>query len=141
MIPAFRDVPRDLREWTRWILSIETQGTATISLTGYATAPTGDIEWVRLGRRVTVRVPETITGTSNATTLTMTGIPDQIAPETVKLQSVPLVDNGNTVLGLASITGTTITFLMGSPLSATGFTATGTKSIPAGFQLNYVLDQ
>lgn len=140
LILPFKDIPRDLREWTRWILSIETQNQVTISLTGYGTTVTGDIEWVRLGRRVSLHAPEAITGTSNAVTMTLGNLPESITPETAKRSVVSVVDDGADVLALATISGTTITFATGSPLSPTGFTNSGQKGLPAGFQMHWIVD-
>lgn len=140
MIRAFRSLPQDLREWTVWIRDIETQGNFTATLTGYASNPTGEIEWIRIGRKIRLHAPSAITGTSNATSMTMTGLPDQITPENTKQQLVAVTDSGGQEVGLASISSTTITFSMGSPLSATGFTASSTKGLAAGWMLEWVLD-
>lgn len=69
-------------------------------------------------------------GTSNATTMTITGLPASLTPSTFAC-SVPCIieDNGTVQLGVASLSGTTITF--GKTVSGSGgFTASGTKGLP-----------
>jgi hypothetical protein len=141
VIRVFPSIPQNMREWATWIASIETQGEFTGTLTGYASLPTGDVVWTKLGRRVTIYNPTSILGTSNATTLTMTGVPSSITPATGgKHCPVILIDNGVVVSGLANITSTVITYYMGSPLTTSGFTGSGSKGLFAGCMLSWVLD-
>ena len=140
MIQAFRAIPADLREWLTWIQGIETQGTFTGTLTGYATPPTGELVWTKLGRRVSLYAPETITGTSNATSLTLTGVPASIMPATAKHGTTIVVDNNQAVNAMFNALGTTITFYMGVPYVASGFTNPGVKGLYAGAMLTWLLD-
>ena len=59
-------------------------GTATITGTGFTDPdPTGTLTWIAVpGRFAVVHLPE-LTGTSDATTFTLTGIPSQIQPATL----------------------------------------------------------
>jgi len=67
------------------------------------------------------------TGTSNATTMTMTGVPPCLQPAGSQFVMAYITDNGVTTVEQADITGGTITFRKG--LSTTGFTSTGTKGV------------
>lgn len=118
------------------------QGNFTATVTGYASPPTGTIEYRFAGPQVCLTAQAAITGTSNATSMTMTGAPAAVRPSiAAKLVPVLLTDNGATVIGSASVaTSGTITFGMGAGFSATGFTNTGTKAVPAGWTLCYALD-
>lgn len=119
----------------------------TGALTGYASGPTGTVNYrifanaSGTGKSCTLYVAAAITGTSNANTLTMTGLPAACQPATVALVNCVLNNNTTTVAGIAHIAaaGSTITFYMGSPLSATGFTTSGTKGLPAGWSITYPL--
>lgn len=122
-----------------------TRGTFTGTLTGYASGPTGTVEYTvvqfAVGRHITLYIPA-ITGTSNATSLTMTGLPSALSPTgTVygKLSDGSIVNNGS-YAGSGqgwSINGTTVTFYSGG--SATGWTASGTKG--TGYlQISYYVE-
>lgn len=122
-----------------------TRGTFTGTLTGYASGPTGTVEYTveqfGVGRRITLYVPA-ITGTSNATALTMTGLPAALSPTgTVygKFSDGTIQNNGGFAgSGQAwSVNGTTVTFYSGH--SATGWTASGTKGT-GPLQLSYLVE-
>jgi len=119
------------------------RGNTTVTLTGYAAGPTGTLQWRIEGAsgRVTIWAPAAITGTSNATGLTITGLPYTVFPQTALLVPCFVTDNAVQVsasCNFASGSGT-ITVGMGAGFSATGFTNTGTKGLPAGFTLSYPL--
>ncbi len=100
----------------------------TGTLTGCTTSPTGSIEYSAQGETVTLEVPE-ITGTSNTTAATITGMPDYLQPATAQTCLAITQDNGTSSLSRIVIeTNGTITLNAG--LSAT-FTASGTKGIGA----------
>jgi hypothetical protein len=112
-----------------------TTGSFTGTLTGYAVNPTGTCFWTKVGTAVTLYIPS-ITGTSNATTMTLTGIPAAIQPTTTKNLLCPISDNSvGAIVGNVSVSGATFTFqkyaaFNGSPGSG-GFTASGTKGVPS----------
>lgn len=117
-------------------------GTFTGTLTGYAAGPTGTIQYTRRGGIITLMAPADILGTSDANTLTMTGLPAAVTP--AQEVNVPCVvnDNGSNVLGRAFINNasTTIVFEMpASLLSPTGFTAAGGKGLAEGWQITYAI--
>jgi hypothetical protein len=112
-------------------------GTFTATITGFAAPPTGTATWFRIGKLVILFLP-TITGTSNSTSMTMTGLPAVIQPPTLS-QFCPclLQDNTTNVLGfgLVNAASGTITFTRGVvsgtavTSASTGFTAAGTKGV------------
>jgi hypothetical protein len=50
------------------------EGTFTFTGTGFTTSPTGTAYYTKIGDQVTLRIPD-ITGTSNTTAMTITGLP------------------------------------------------------------------
>lgn len=116
-------------------------GSFTGTLTGYASPPTGTVQYRVEGRRVLVFVTAAITGTSNATSFTMTGLPFGIQPS--QNQQVPCFLTDNTVVVIASCNvvanSSTVTFAMGAGFLTTGFTASGTKALQAGANFSYNL--
>lgn len=140
----------DVLQWTEDDIVVEARDAAKVfsgaftgTLTGYASGPTGTVQFevIRddqgVGKFCTLHVEFAITGTSNATGLTMTGLPTTVQPSTAAYVPCILTDNGTAVHGAASVSGSTITFSCDQPFSTTGFTATGTKALPAGWSISY----
>lgn len=115
------------------------------TLTGYATPVSFDSftspDVSLVGNFVCIHISSAssaITGTSNSTDLTMTGIPAfAIPPRATFALCYGLIDNGVTLAGVASIsTAGVATFsLMDNPPAA--FTNSGTKGLAAGFTMFY----
>ena len=122
-------------------------GSFTATLTGYATPPTGTVNYVVVsnsagtGKLCTLRVGTTITGTSDATSFTMTGLPAACTPTDDVYVTTQVTDNSTEVVATATIaaSGTTITFACDQPFSATGFTAANNKALVAGWSITYPL--
>jgi hypothetical protein len=117
------------------------KGTFTGTLTGFTANPTGTVTWVRMGNIVSVYITSSITATSNAGTMTMTGLPSAIQPASTQVVMCAQLED-NTVqplVGKASITAGTITFQ--TQTVAVGqfntFTASGTKGLIAGWSITY----
>lgn len=68
-------------------------GTFTATGTGFTVNPTGTARWVRLGNQITLFVP-TLSGTSNATTFTVTGLPVALQPTQTSFVVCMGTDNG-----------------------------------------------
>lgn len=114
------------------------QGSFTGTLTGYAAGPTGTVTWQRIGQIVFLYCTAQISGTSNAGTLTMTGIPAAIQPAgNYACLLSRILDNTATSLGTASISGGTITFGIGVAGTTNAFTSSGVKGVAAGFLCSY----
>lgn len=107
-------------------------GTFTGSITGCTAAVNATMHWVKIGNVVTLYGSGT--GTSNATTMTMTGLPAAIQPTNSQLVVCSLLDSGANVAGVGLVTNSgTITFLRSVvsgtavTFSSAGFTNAGTK--------------
>jgi hypothetical protein len=122
-------------------------GSFTGTLTGYATPPTGTVTYAVFansagtGKLCTLRVGTTITGTSNATSFTMTGLSAACTPTDDVYVTTQVTDNSTEVVATATIaaSGTTITFACDQPFSAAGFTAGNNKALVAGWSITYPL--
>lgn len=102
------------------------EGTATLTATGMTTSPTGTATFVKVGNCITMEVPA-ISGTSNATTFTLTGIPAAFRPATTRTCAVRVSDNGGAyALGQANVDSTGVITLF-KDIGGTAFTAAGTK--------------
>ena len=122
-------------------------GSFTGTLTGCTTSPTASIYYRRTGHLVTIYFPNNLLGTSNSTSLTVTGLPASLTPTGVVIAPIPryIYDNGVPVGGDVVIpaASTTMTFSIlnsvpGSPDSS-GFTSSGQKGIGAGISFHYSL--
>lgn len=121
------------------------KGSFTGTYTGMSAGTTGTVNWTRVGNLVIMTLPA-LTGTSNSTSFTMTGIPASIQPTTAGTFGVLTVaaDNGLTQwVGSAAngfeftISGGTMTFYKGG--TAAGWTATGAKGTPNAQFIHYSL--
>ena len=129
-------------------MSTALSGTVVGTLTGYLVNLTGNVNWVRTGFHASIYVPANITGISNTTGMTLTGLPVVIRPLSQQVVAcASLEDNtitnliGDCVIG----TGGTVAFRLALATGATGpiqvgtlnFTASGTKGILSGFSITY----
>ena len=100
----------------------------------------GEVLWSRTGNLVTLNIDTAISATSNATSMNLTDLPEEVQPEST--QSIPCVairDGGvDFNSGYAVVTSTSIIslFLTGGA----GFTATGLKGLTAGWTITYTLN-
>lgn len=117
-------------------------GTFAPSWSGFSAAPTGNMAWQVTGRQVTLEWLGT-TGTSNATLMTIGNLPINLRPTTKSLLGMMptvVIDNGSRVQGSVGHGSLgTVQFNMGSPLSGTGFTNSGTKGLDTGWTCTYLL--
>jgi len=108
---------------------------ATCSVTGCTAAVTGAVNFYRCGNLCFALVAASLTGTSNSTSMTMTGVPAEFQPASNGVCPCYVTNSGAVTAGLASITGGTITFFVATAVNAystVGFTNTGTKGLTAG---------
>lgn len=110
-------------------LALNASGSFTGTLTGMTATITGIITWVAQGGLVYLSPPNAgITGTSNATTMTMTGLPTYLIPNANRQAMARTIDSGTTTYGTANVATTgVITFFKDA--NATAFTNTGTKGL------------
>lgn len=122
------------------VVSTTTTGTFTGTLTGMGSATTGTVTYIIVGAMCILR--GLFSGTSNATSMTMTGLPAAVRP-TAAAVAVPcyLTDNGAVCGGWGRITsgGDTITFGKGIDNNTSGFTNSGTKGLASGWIMAYPL--
>lgn len=121
-------------------------GSFTGTLTGYGSNPTGTVNYEKCHGEVTLYISSAITGTSNANTLTMTGLAAAVQP-TIAVEVLTMGQTSG-VVTLANATiaasGSTITFNMASAALATisfgnNWATSGTKGLSAGWQIHYKL--
>lgn len=118
-------------------------GSATGTPTGFSGSPgTCTLTYTVLadGHTVYVTVGTGITGTSSATTFTITGLPSFLAPS-VAQQGIPTFVRDAGANGTGNIQmnsgSSTITLANGSFFSSGNFTASGTKAFPNGGAANF----
>lgn len=116
-------------------------GSFTASLsTGFSGSPTGTLNYYRTGHIVTLYTAAGFTSTSNATNFGISGVPAAISPTANRISPCLLTDNGATLGGWGSINSAgQIAFAAGFNYNVSGFTSSGNKGFPGGFQLAYSL--
>ena len=102
--------------------------TFTITATGFTTTVTGTARYVLLGTIVILFIPS-LTGTSNATTLTLTGLPSAIQPTQTSFEELRVADNGVDILGIARLNSGSTTIDLFSSIALGVWTIVGTKTI------------
>ena len=123
------------------------EGSFTGTLTGMSGATTGTIAYkivadsAGTGKECILYAGSSITGTSNTTAMTMTGLPAACTPAAAVSPITHATDNSTVVVAMAEIggAGTTVTFYVDQPFSNTGFTNTGTKGLYGGWTMKYPL--
>lgn len=106
----------------------------TITGTGFAVNPTATARYITINNVVILFIPE-LTGTSNAATFTLTGLPASIVPTQTSNHVVTITDGqggATDAYGLLRLIGASATITMISPVTRDGtWTASGTKTIYA----------
>jgi hypothetical protein len=135
--------------WRIMTVSAGSAGSFTGALTGMAGATTGTVNYrVSPTGVVSLLIASDIFGVSNTTALTMTGLPAAVRPGTANV-TVPCWVRDNTNTGMAALaivdnTGS-IEFRIAKTNAvanfdqylAAGFTAAGSKGLPAGWSITY----
>lgn len=110
------------------VMNFFAEGSFTGVLTGCTTSPPATFRYVRIGDSVIFSGASTLEGTSNATTMTITGLPAWLTPSTTKIIPHIVKDNGTLTIGKLVIETTgVLTFYKDA--NNTAFTASGTKGI------------
>jgi len=118
------------------------EGTWTATLTGVTTTVTATAYYVRVGKMVTVMIPQLI-GTSNTTSSTVTGFPASIQPLHLSDISISRVnDNGNSYAGFISINSGSygLGFYTAPTTLTQTFTSSGSKGIGTAVSFSYSLN-
>ncbi len=121
--------------------NVPLSGTFTGTLTGMTGSPTQTVSFWIVGRLCMLRAPA-VTGTSNSTAMTMTGLPAAVIPASgASAVACVLTDNSISIGGWATVNaGTgTITFGSGINNNQAGFTAAANKGLAAGWCISYPL--
>jgi hypothetical protein len=118
----------------------QTTGTFTATLTGCTTAPTYTVSWIKIGRLVTLTMPDGyISATSNATTKTLTGVPAGLIPQVSQSVIVGASDNGSAYqVGLAIMAAATGLINLYPNASGAAWTAAGALNVRA-FSMTYMV--
>jgi hypothetical protein len=126
-------------------VAVTSEDEFTGTLTGCTTSPTATFLYRKVNNIVTLWTDSNLTGTSNTTAMTLTGVPAAIRPTTSKI--VPcstLQDNSIAVEGVAVVgTGGAIQLqvcgVSGAKVIPDLFTNSGTKGISVGWCITYPL--
>lgn len=115
-------------------------GSFTVTLTGVSGTVTGSASYVRHGRHVALVIPQ-LTGTSDSTAMTLTGMPAAITPSFEQVTWGGLVTNNGAVApqrcdAFLATSGVISLALNGS---TTGWTSSGSKGFAGASILNYVI--
>lgn len=121
-------------------IATQSSGSFTGTLTGCTTSPTQTFYWTISGQIATLSLRANINGTSNATSMNITGIPAAIQPAHgkaiyctyIRNNSVQFLD-GYAYVDLSSA----LLFFLEDGAS---FTGSGTKGLDAGWSITYGLD-
>jgi hypothetical protein len=108
-----------------------------LTLTGCTTSPTGTARAIRQGSQVTMYLP-VITGTSNTTAATLTGLPAALAPVRTQTVIARVVDAGSTAPSMIEIDAAGLMTLR-KDVGGGSFTNTGAKGV-ALTTITYSLD-
>ena len=121
------------------------KGSFTGTSTGFSTVTNPTITWSKQGNQVLVTVGATGTGTSNASTFHISGLPASIQPTRTQLISVPqgslltVSDGVVTSPGVIVTAGSgVITFTSGNGTES--WTSNGTKGVVIAFSFPYMLN-
>jgi len=111
-------------------LPIYSQGSFTATLVGCTTSPTQTWKWVKVGSMVTITPPNTvISGTSNSTGKSFTGLPASLYPATSIATFCQASDNGGAyTVGLFTISAAGVIAVY-KDANGSNWTASGTSSI------------
>lgn len=117
-----------------------TTSTFTITATGFTTTVQGTAQYVKFASLVTLFIP-TLSGTSNATTMTLTGIPVAIQTISEGTQTVPVQDNGVnlTTPGSVTIRAGSTAWDVYKDTAQGAFTNANAKTIYATFLVYHIL--
>jgi hypothetical protein len=130
-------------------VAVTTAGEFTGTLTGVSGTITGTFDYKVVSNIVTISTDADVTGTSNSTEMTLTGIPVAVRPSVAK--GIACTEVTNNSLGLhacrAVVSGSSIAFYIARTdttanfvrYSATGFTNSGTKGLSTGWTITYPL--
>jgi hypothetical protein len=114
------------------------EGTFTGTLTGVSGSVTVTVRYTKIGNKVQLDVP-TLSGTSNATTKTLTGMSAALIPARAKNQVIGASDNGGAIVpSICTLSALGVITFYATIATSVNWTASGTAEIVA-FQMSYTL--
>ena len=130
-------------------VAVTESGSFTGTLTGMTASVTGTVNYRRVNNLVTLYLTSVLSGTSNTTAMTLTGMPAAIYPTGFRSAITEATDNGNSVLSLATVDSSGVvsfnvysTSLVANRVSAiqvNPFTNSGGKGLSSGWTLTYAI--
>jgi hypothetical protein len=111
-------------------------GSFTVTYTGFSSAVTATATYRKQGRIVTLYIP-TASGTSNATTFTITGLAAEVVPLQSVTWPVTIQNSGTAAFGQISTGASTTTLTLLPTSGLTSWTASGTKGLFGSISLTY----
>lgn len=109
------------------------RGKFSCQLSGLSAVVYAIASWQADGGDVTLSFPTAgVSGTSNATTMTLLGLPAYLAPVTDQTCTAVVQDSGTVQLGAAVIGAATAVITFYKSVAQAAFTGSGTKGIAAG---------
>lgn len=110
--------------------TLRVEGTFTVTGTGFVANPTATARYVKVGKLITLYIP-TLTGTSNATAFTLTGLPVALTPTRNAYVAVRSADNGVELFRLLEMVAASavLTLYPALPPVAGAWTAAGVKAL------------
>lgn len=142
----------DDRQWATFVAQSGIQADRTVksfppTWSGFSADPVGEISYYDFGRIVVMwnDTGSILVGTSDDTTMSFTGLPDEITPDNNVILPTFVIDSGSVFAGQVSITsagtvGYTLLTVSGSLiLAGVGglFTGAGNKGLPDGWLIVY----
>lgn len=124
----FPSIPDDIRAWTQYLSNLLFSRTFTATLTGCTTSPTCEVTYTASAGVVVLFIPG-VNGTSNSAGAVLQGLPDELLSSNSHQMLVPIIDNGVTAVGLASIDAGVNSIVLGTGVTGGAFTAAGVKGI------------
>lgn len=103
----------------------------TGTLTGLTTSPTANVEYSISNNIASITIFTGVTGTSNASTLTITGAPGCLIPFESRSCLTRVIDNGTTYIGNVAISSSDASLIFSKDVGVNAFTTSGTKGIPS----------
>ena len=144
------DVEAALAELQSNIDTSYVTGSFTGTLTGCSTSPTATFYYSIIDldgtySQVNLWVPAGLSATSNATTMTVTGVPSAIQSATTQARAdTHCIDNNVTAPAVMTMTAgaSIMSFNLwnGTQYSSLGFTSSNTKGLNTGWNISYIVD-
>lgn len=134
---TFPAIPKDDREWTRFLQGLFFTRELDAELLGCTTTPEETVRYTVSAGIVCMLIPELV-AVSNSTAATLTSIPREIRPARAQQCLARIVDNGVTAVGLVQI-GTDGALTLFADLDGGAFTSSGNKGIKSSV-ITFLLD-